>query len=136
MNENIALSLAVDAPGAPSPYNYGGTAGASADLHPFRLAASVLYRNGYGGNQLWGDLTAGWAQKGSPLTLDARLSIADVQDQWNPLLRGTFYGVQAWGGYAFHPQAKASVVIEENVNPFTRSDFKVFVLFDFQAAIG
>ena len=64
---------------------------------------------------------------------DARFSLASVEDSMNPLLRGNFYGLQLWGSYLLSPAARLSAVFEENVNPFTRSDTKVFLLFDLRA---
>lgn len=136
VNPDLAISIAVTDPGGHSPYSIGGSAGAQATFGSVRLSANAVYRTGFGGEQLWTDLTGGWFPKQSPITVQGRVSVVDVADQLNPLLRGTFFGVQAWGSYAFSEQAKASVVLEENVNPFTRSDFKVFLLFDFKAAIG
>lgn len=136
VNPDLALSLALESPDLPTGFSVGGSAGATADFDGLRFGLNAIYRTGFGGEQLWTDLSAGWFPEGSRFSLEGRLSYVEVQDSQNPLLRGTFYGAQAWGSYAITPQAKASIVVEENVNPFTRSDFKVFLLFDLRAVIG
>jgi hypothetical protein len=82
---------------------------------------------------LWVDLTAGYSPEEKRYTIDGRLSIANVADGFNPLLQGTFYGAQVWVSYLFAHNARGSVALEENINDFTRSDFKIFFLFDLRA---
>ncbi|MFL5318245.1 MAG: hypothetical protein ACJ790_01215 [Myxococcaceae bacterium] len=134
INEGIGLAAVANTPGGS---NGGGNIGAAyrpSDL-PVHANVDVTYRNGYGGKQLWLDLNGGYSADQGRWTLDGRFSVANVNDQYNPLLRGTFYGAQLWGSYAFSPLLRASVAVEENVNPFTQSDTKVFFLLDVKAIL-
>lgn len=115
--------------------NGGGSVGAAYSREALHSALDVTYRGGYGGNQLWVDLTGGYSGDEGRWSLDARLSMANVHDQYNPLLRGTFWGGQLWGSYALSRATRFSVAVEENVNPFTQSDTKVFFLFDVKAVL-
>jgi hypothetical protein len=99
----------------------------------FRSALDVTYRQGFGGSQLWGDLTAGYSFDRGRFTLDGRLSAAHVDDGFNPLLVGNFYGAQVWASRALGRAARLSLVLEQNVNPFTDWDTKAFFLFDLKA---
>lgn len=133
INHTLELALALRDPALPSSINAGGSAGAAYREGSFHSALDVSYRNGYGGRQLWVDLTAGYSPEEKRYTIDGRLSIANVADSFNPLLQGTFYGAQVWVSYLFARNARGSVALEENINDFTRSDFKIFFLFDLRA---
>jgi hypothetical protein len=134
-NLNSALPIATAAADASSAINAGGSAGAAYRQRSFRSALDVSYRNGVGGRQLWVDLTAGYTAEEGRYSVDGRLSVANVADGLNPLLKGTFYGAQVWSTYTFTRAARGSLVFEENVNDFTRSDFKVFFLFELKATL-
>ncbi len=136
-NINLASSLAddVDAEGAPPSTNVGGAAGASLRRGNLRSALDVTYRTGFGGSQLWVDLTGGYSFDQSLFELDGRLSVARVDDGFNPQLRGTFFGAQLWASRALSRAARLSLVLEQNVNPFSRSDTKAFFLFDLKATL-
>lgn len=114
---------------------FGAGGGAQFSLRSIRSAVDLTWRNGYGGRQFWLDYTAGYLGGEGRWSVDGRLSIASIRDAQNPLLRGTFYGAQLWGSYQLTPAARASLVVEENINPFTRSDTKVFVVFDLKAVL-
>jgi hypothetical protein len=43
--------------------------------------------------------------------------------------------VQLWGSYRLAASSRVSLVLEENVNNFTKSDTKVFFLFDFKSVL-
>ncbi len=133
VNEALATAAFVD--DAPSGAQVGAGGGLQLQLQRFRSAADVTWRNGYGGRQLWLDLTAGYSGANNLWSLDARGSIASVRDGFNPLLQGNFYGAQLWGSYQLTRAARASLVVEQNVNPFTRSDTKVFFVFDLKAVL-
>jgi hypothetical protein len=130
INHTLSLAAALNDPALPSSLNAGGSAGATYQSGKFHSGLDVTYRNGYGGRQLWVDLTAGHTAEESRYTVDGRLSVANVADGFNPLLKGTFYGAQVWVSYLFSRAARGSVAFEENINDFTQSDFKVFFLFD------
>lgn len=135
INRTLGLANALRDPAFPSALNGGGSAGAAYREGSFRSALDTSYRTGYGGRQLWVDLTGGYSGAENRYTLDGRLSVANVADGFNPLLRGTFYGAQLWLTYLFAHGARGSVIFEENINDFTRSDFKIFFLFDFRAVL-
>ncbi len=113
----------------------GAGGGTAMRLGPFRAAGDLTVKSGFGGRQLWVDVTGGYAPTDGTYTVDARLSLANINDQLNPNLNGTFLGAQLWGSYALSPASRVSVVLEENVNPFTRSDLKMFFLFDMRASL-
>ncbi|WP_044192000.1 hypothetical protein [Hyalangium minutum] len=133
INENLGLANFVDSEDAPSSTNVGGSVGTSLRRGSLRSALDVTYRTGFGGNQLWVDLTGGYSFDANLLDLDARLSVAHVDDEFNPQLRGNFFGAQLWASRMLTPAARVSLVLEQNVNPFTRSDTKAFFLFDLKA---
>ncbi|WP_224362266.1 hypothetical protein [Hyalangium versicolor] len=133
LNDNLGIADDVDGEGAPSSTNVGGAVGASLRRGSLRSALDVTYRTGFGGNQLWVDLTGGYSFDQGLLDLDARLSVAHVDDEFNEQLRGNFFGAQVWGSRALSQAARVSLVVEQNVNPFTKSDTKVFFLFDLKA---
>jgi hypothetical protein len=133
INSSLNIASHVDDPGAPASKNLGGSAGASLRHGGVRSALDVTYRTGFGGNQLWVDLSGGYSFDHGLLDLDGRLSVAHVDDEFNPQLRGNFFGAQVWGSRALSRTTRASLVVEENVNPFSRPDTKVFLLFDLKA---
>lgn len=133
INENLGLANFVDSEDVPSSTNVGGSVGTSLRRGSLRSALDVTYRTGFGGNQLWVDLTGGYSFDANLLDLDARLSVAHVDDEFNPQLRGNFFGAQLWASRMLTRAARVSLVLEQNVNPFTRSDTKAFFLFDLKA---
>jgi hypothetical protein len=135
INHTLQLANALSDPALSTSISAGGSAGAAYHEGSFRSALDVSYRNGYGGRQLWVDLTGGYTPEQSRYTLDGRFSVASVADGFNPLLQGTFYGAQVWVSYLFTRNARGSVAFEENINGFTRSDFKFFFLFDLKAIL-
>ncbi|MBX5484218.1 MAG: hypothetical protein IRZ16_20520 [Myxococcaceae bacterium] len=135
INEALGLSNLVIFGQEGNGMTWGAGGGANFLLDWFHANADVTWRNGWGGRQLWVDLNAGVARSGSRWSLDGRFSFASVRDQYNALLRGDFYGGQLWGSYRIARSARASVVLEENINPFTRSDTKVFFVIDLQAVL-
>lgn len=133
INENLGLANFVDSEDAPSSKNVGGSVGASLRRGSLRSALDVTYRTGFGGNQLWLDLTGGYSFDENLMDLDARVSVAHVDDAFNPQLRGNFFGAQLWASRMLTRATRISLVLEQNVNPFTRSDTKAFFLFDLKA---
>jgi hypothetical protein len=97
--------------------------------------ADVTFKTGWGGSQVWVDVSAGWIPENGIFTLDSRLSFANVQDALNAQLKGNFVGVQAWGSYFFNRNTRASLVLEENINPYSRSDTKVFFMLDWKVTL-
>ena len=68
-------------------------------------------------------------------TLDGRLSYANVEDSLNRRLKGNFFSGQLWGSYFLNRNTRASVVLEQNLNPFAKSDTKVFVMLDWKVSL-
>lgn len=132
INEGIGLATIEDK--GPDT-NIGGSVGAAARLTSIRANADVTYRNGYGGRQLWMDLNGGYFGEDNRWSVDARLSTANVTDGFNTQLRGQFYGFQIWGSYQLTRAARMSLAVEQNVNPYTRSDTKAFLILDLKAVL-
>ncbi|SEU20393.1 hypothetical protein [Stigmatella erecta] len=133
VNDSLRLADALEAEGEPSSVNAGGSAGVSMRRGNLRSALDVTYRRGYGGDQLWVDLTGGYSFDRGLLDLDGRVSVANVEDAFNPLLQGNFFGAQLWASRALSQAARLSLVLEQNFNAFSHSDTKVFFLFDLKA---
>jgi hypothetical protein len=133
INDNLGIATEVEGEGAPPSMNVGGGAGLSLRRGNLRSALDVTYRTGFGGDQLWVDLTGGYSFDRGLFDLDARLSVANVEDGFNPQLQGTFFGAQLWASRALSRAARVSLVLEQNVNPFSRADTKAFFLFDLKA---
>jgi hypothetical protein len=124
VNSTLGLSTggALVDPNLPSSQNVGGSVGAALKLAHARAAVDLMYRTGFGGRQLWVDLTGGLLANQEAYTLDGRISVANIADQLNTLLTGTFYGAQLAGGYKLNPSTRVSALVEENINPFSKSD--------------
>jgi hypothetical protein len=136
INENSPLAaIALQDPALPAGFSFGAGGGIAFKLGPIHAAADVTFKTGYGGGQIWTDISGGWAPQTLPLTADLRFTWANLGDMYNPLLKGNFFGFQVMGGYAFARNARLSVALEENVNPFSKSDTKIFLLFDLKSNI-
>ena len=133
--EGTALYLAKDDPALAAGFSFGAGGGIGFKLGPIKAGADVTFKTGYGGGQIWTDISAGWAPITLPVHADFRFTWANLGDQLNPLLKGNFFGLQLAGGFAFTRSARLSAAIEQNFNPFTKSDTKVFLLFDIKANI-
>lgn len=133
INENLALANALTDPGLSTPWVLGAAAGAHFNRGPVHTGLDVLWRNGYGGRQFWVDVTGGYQAESRRWSVDGRVSIANVDDDRLTLLRGTFFGAQLWGSYLLSRAARISLVLEQNVNPFTTSDTRAYAVFDLKA---
>jgi hypothetical protein len=120
---------------APSGIAFGASGGAALKQGTMRAAADASFKGGWGGRQLWIDVTAGWVPENGIFTVDGRFSFANVQDGLNARLRGNFFGAQLWGSLFLNRNTRASVVLEENVNPFSRSDTKLFFMLDWKVTL-
>ena len=120
---------------APSPIAAGAGGGTAMRVGSFRVAADLTFKTGYGGRQIWLDVNGGYAPLMGGFSAEARLSVANITDMMNQNLRGTYVGVQLWGGYTLTRAARISMVLEQNFGPATRSDTKLFVLFDLKAVL-
>jgi hypothetical protein len=119
----------------PQSYSLGGSVGATMRAGSFRALADATFKSGYGGSQVWLDLNGGYVPAGSKVTAEARLSVANVSDTFNPLLNGTYVGFQVWGSYLLTRASRFSLVVEQNFGPATKSDTKLFVLYDLKAVL-
>lgn len=135
INPDTGVGQALTLFPAPSGISPGASLGAAFRQGPLRSGGDLTFKTGVWGEQIWLDLTGGYAPEGARFSLDGRLSVARIRDGLNPLLTGTFAGAQLWGSYLFSPAARLSLVLEQNVNPFTRSDTKLFFLFDLRATL-
>ncbi|WP_233262097.1 hypothetical protein [Vitiosangium sp. GDMCC 1.1324] len=135
INSGLALAAVANDPGGQPSYTAGGSAGATLRSGRFRSGLDVSYRRGFGGSQAWVDLTAGYGFGDGRFTLDGRLSAARIDDGFNPLLAGNFFGAQVWASQVLTRASRVSLVLEQNVNPYTRWDSKVFFLFDLKASL-
>lgn len=117
----------------PSGDTLGGSAGAAGRWGRWRSALDVTARAGALSSQVWTDLTGGYVADEGRYTLDGRISLANLSDRSSSALRGVFFGAQAWGSYVLSRSARLSLVIEQNVNPYTRYEAKAFLLFDLKA---
>jgi hypothetical protein len=135
LNPDLQLSQAIPLSTLSGGHSLGGSAGAAYRLGRNRAALDVMYRVGFGGRQIWVDLTGGrdlWVGK---LALDGRVSLASIRDSLNPALNGLFGSAQVFGSFHLAPGARLSLAIEENINSFTRSETKLFFLFDWGARL-
>jgi hypothetical protein len=130
INSTLRIASALRDPSLPTANNYGGSVGGAYREGNFRSAVDLSYRTGFGGRQIWIDLTGGYLPERARYSLEGRLSMANLSDGLNPLLRGSFLGAQLWGTYLLARNARGSLVLEENINGFTTSDFKIFFLLD------
>ncbi len=118
-----------------SPFAFGGSAGTGWRVSTVRGGADVTFKTGYGGRQLWVDVSLGWLPENGVIAIDGRFSFANVQDVLNKRLKGNFFGGQLWGSYFFNRNTRASLVIEQNINAFSKSDTKVFFMLDWKITL-
>jgi hypothetical protein len=117
----------------PSNLSYGATGGATLRIHSVRVNATATFKTGYGGRQIWGDLNGGYVPLMGNFSAEARFSVANITDMVNSLLKGTYYGGQVYASYALTRASRISLVGEVDFGPATKSDVKVFALYDLKA---
>jgi hypothetical protein len=117
----------------PSSLSFGGGGGAAVRFGPFRAMTDLTFKTGYGGRQIWWDLNGGYAPVMGSFNAEARVSVANVTDDVNALLKGTYVGFQVFGGYLVTRASRISLVFEANFGPATKADTKVFALYDLKA---
>ncbi|MBK7860193.1 MAG: hypothetical protein IPJ65_16575 [Archangiaceae bacterium] len=132
-NSIIGNGYAEGAITPPGGLSYGGGGGVAVRAGSFRVNADVTFKTGYGGRQLWGDLNGGYVPLSGTFTAEARVSVANITDQVASGLRGTYTGVQVYASYLLTRASRMSLVAEANFGPATRSDVKVFALYDLKA---
>jgi hypothetical protein len=119
-------------PAIPSGVTLGGRAGIAwippNPWNPFRADADVSYTDGWGGRQFWANAHAGFDL--NPFTVDLRGSAANVYDALNPMLFGTFAGMNLSAGLRIVSWAKLTVIVEDNFNPYTKQDFRLYGVLD------
>lgn len=135
ISDALGLSNVVLRGDAGNGMSWGAQGGAQFSWSPWRAAVDVSWQNGWGGRQFWVNATGGYHPLLSRWSLDGRFSFADIRDQYNAALYGNFYGGQLWGSYDLASGARASLVVEENINPYANSDTKVFLVFDLKAVL-
>lgn len=134
LNADFVATPSVDGFAA-STVSLGGGGGIALRYGGVHAALDGTYKTGWGGNQAWVDLSGGWASTGQRFTIDGRFTYANIFDNLNPLLRGNYFGAQAWASYLFTRAARASLVVEQNFGNATKSDTKVFMLLDLKAVL-
>ena len=135
INSNSTVHDALKDPALASGLSFGGSAGAVWKVSTVRALADVTVKTGWGGRQIWVDASVGWIPENGLFTLDGRLSFANIQDGLNARLNGNFFGLQAWGSYFLNRNTRASLVLEENLNPYSKSDTKVFFMLDWKVTL-
>ncbi len=135
INSNSGVYEALKDPALPSGLSFGGSGGAAAKISTVRAGLDLTAKVGWGGRQVWVDGSVGWVPENGIFSLDGRLSIANSQDNLNTRLNGTFVGLQAWASYFFNRNTRASLVLEENLNPYSKSDTKVFFMLDWKVTL-
>lgn len=135
LNADQPIAEALKDPALPSPLSFGGSLGTAWKQGTLRAALDVTLKGGYGGKQIWVDVNGGWAPESGLFSLDARVSYAYIEDGITRRLRGNFVGAQLWGSYFFSRNTRASVVLEENINPYSRSDTKLFFMLDWKVTL-
>ena len=133
MTPPLGVAALTPADGVQSNLSYGASGGASARFGSFRAAADLTFKSGYNGRQIWFDLNGGYVPLVPTFTLEARLSVANVTDPVNQYLKGTYIGAQVFASFALSRAGRLSAVVEANFGPATRSDLKVFALYDLKA---
>jgi hypothetical protein len=113
--------------------SYGGGGGVAARFGSFRVAADATFKTGYGGRQIWVDVNGGYAPLVGSFSAEARVSVANITDMVSSSLRGTYTGVQVYSSYLLTRASRISAVFEANFGPVTKSDLKVFALYDLKA---
>ncbi len=135
LNKDQSVSAALADPTIASPLSFSGSLGTQWRQGTVRASADLSLKLGYGGRQIWFDLAAGWAPENGLFSLDGRFSFANVEDGLNRRLGGSFFGGQLWGSYFFSRSTRASLVLEQNINRFTKSDTKMFVMLDWKVSL-
>lgn len=118
---------------APSNLSFGGSGGALARFGAFTIAGDFTFKTGYGGRQIWVDVNGGYAPLTGNFSLQGRVSVANITDQVASGLRGTYTGVQVYASYVLTRASRISLVAEASFGPATKSDVKVFALYDLKA---
>ena len=120
----------------PSGVTLGGRGGAALVIpDPWRADVDVSYVGGWGGRQLWANAHVGLDLDHGRYSIDVRGSLANVQDGLNPYLQGTFVGGNLSAGIRLIRGVKLTAVAEENTNPYTMQDFRLYGLLDVGIAL-
>jgi hypothetical protein len=135
INKDAPVVVALEDPLLASPLAFGGSVGAGFRQGTVRGGADGTLKTGYGGRQIWVDVNLGWAPENGLFSIDGRISYANVEDTITRRLKGNFFGAQLWGSYFFNRNTRASLVLEENLNQFSRSDTKVFFMLDWKVTL-
>jgi hypothetical protein len=118
---------------------YGGSLGARADFHRGWVRLDGYYEDGYGGIKagvdagarlaLYGDLYTG-------LVAEGRVSYVHFQDDSRTIDHADSFGLEAGLRYSFTKGVTFHVVLEENVNRFYDSQFRLLALLDLSFWLG
>ncbi len=118
---------------------YGGTAGAALASRRGSGRLDVYYQDGYGGQTAGVDLSGRVLVLGewdSGVTVEGRLSYVHFADDARAIDHADSLGVQAGVRYAIARGLTLNVAMEENVNRFYASQFRLLALLDISFFVG
>ncbi len=129
--ETVFTPYPVTASPVPTDVSLGGRGGIALALpDPWRADADASYTNGWGGRQFWANVHGGVDLDRGRFMVDLRGSAASIRDAFNPNLAGTFLGANLQLGAQLVKGVKLTGIVEENTNPYTRQDFRVYGVLD------
>jgi hypothetical protein len=117
----------------------GASAGGRLDFKRGFVRVDAYYQDGYGGLTTGVDVGTRVALLGdvwSGLNAEARVSYVRFQDDSRPIDHADSFGLQTGLQYTFTPGATLHVVMEENVNRFYDSQFRLLALLDLSFWLG
>jgi len=135
-NSGVDPSRVVGLPGAQA---YGASAGARIDLGRGYARLDGYYEDGYGGTKAGADLNGRIVIVGDMLTglvVEGRLSYVYFRDDSRLIDHAHSLGIQAGARYSFARGLTGHVLLEENVNRFWSSQFRVLALLDVSFFLG
>jgi hypothetical protein len=118
---------------------YGGSLGAWLDLKRGNVRLDAYYEDGYGGLRAGIDAAARvalWRDLQTGLVAEARLDYVHFQDDSRTIDHADSFGVQAGLRYSFVRGVMLHVLMEENVNRFYESQFRLLAVLDVSWWLG
>jgi hypothetical protein len=118
---------------------YGGSLGAWLDLKRGNVRLDAYYEDGYGGLRAGIDAAARvalWRDLQTGLVAEARLDYVHFQDDSRTIDHADSFGIQAGLRYSFVRGVMLHVLMEENVNRFYESQFRLLAVLDVSWWLG